>query len=94
LIVRELRKEVMAKTFSIDTTAAPSALLVRARRAASENGAVLIGDEGSGRFSHDMARGEYRMMGRTVTVTITDKHWLLPWPVVEAQLREVVRYRP
>ena len=91
MIVRELRKEVMAKTFSIDTTAAPSALLVRARRAASENGAVLIGDEGSGRFSHDMARGEYRMMGRTVTVTITDKHWLLPWPVVEAQLREVVR---
>jgi hypothetical protein len=91
LIVRELRKEVMAKTFSIDTTAAPSALLVRARRAASENGAVLIGDEGSGRFSHEMASGEYRMMGRTITVTITDKHWLLPWPVVEAQLREVVR---
>jgi hypothetical protein len=24
-------------------------------------------------------------------VTITAKHWLLPWPVVEAQLRELVR---
>jgi hypothetical protein len=25
-----------------------------------------------------------------VIVTVTDKHWLLPWPVVEAQLRELV----
>ena len=87
MIVRELRKEVMAKTFSIDTTAAPSTLLTRA----SENGATLVGDEGSGRFSHEMARGEYRTIGKAVIVTITDKHWLLPWPVVEAQLREVVR---
>jgi hypothetical protein len=25
-----------------------------------------------------------------VIVTVTDKHWLLPWAVVEAQLRELV----
>jgi hypothetical protein len=81
---------VMVRTFSIDTTAAPSALLARARRAASENGATFVGDDRSGRFSHEMARGEYRMVGRTVTVTITYKHWLLPWPLVEAQLREFV----
>ena len=74
----------------MDTTVAPSALLARVRRAASENGATLAGDEGSGRFSHEMVRGEYRMVGRTVIVTIIDKHWLLPWPVVEAQLRELV----
>ena len=49
------------------------------------------GDGRSGRFSHDMAKGEYRMAGRTVIVAITDKHWLLPWPVVEAQLRGLVR---
>jgi hypothetical protein len=81
----------MARTFSIGTTVAPSALQARARRAASENGATLVADEGSGRFSHEMVRGEYRMVGRTVVITITDKHWLLPWPVVEAQLRELVR---
>jgi len=81
---------VMARTFNMDTTVAPSALLARVRRAASENGATLAGDEGSGRFSHEMVRGEYRMVGRTVIVTIIDKHWLLPWPVVEAQLRELV----
>jgi len=31
------------------------------------------------------------MVGPRVIVTITDKHWLLPWPVVEAQLRELVQ---
>jgi hypothetical protein len=69
----------------------PSSLLARARKAASENDATLLGDEGSGRFSHEMVRGEYRLIGRTVVVTITDKHWLLPWPIVESQLRELVR---
>jgi hypothetical protein len=91
LLMRDQRKEVMAKTFSIETTVAPSSLLARARRMASDNGATLVGDEGSGRFSHEMVRGKYRTLGRTVIVTITDKHWLLPWPVVEARLRELVR---
>jgi hypothetical protein len=73
------------------TTADPLSLLARARRLARENGATFVGDEGSGRFSHDMVRGEYRMVGRKVTVTITEKHWLVPWPVVESQLGELLR---
>ena len=81
----------MARTFNLDTKLRPSSLLTRAKKAAYDNGAALLGDERSGRFSHDMAEGEYRMAGRTVVVTITDKHWLLPWPVVEAQLRGLVR---
>ncbi len=81
----------MVKTISMDTDVAPSTLLARARRAASENGATFASDEGSGRFSHEMVRGEYRMVGQTVTVTITDKHWLVPWPVVESQLRALVQ---
>ena len=81
---------VRAKTFSMDTTVATSALLARAQRAASESGATLVGDEGSGRFSHEMVRGEYRLVGQRVVVTIADKHWLLSWPVVESRLRELV----
>jgi len=50
----------------------------------------LLGDERSGRFSHESLKGEYRMAGQKVIVTITDKHWLLPWPVVEVRLRELV----
>ena len=80
----------VARTFSMDTTLNPSSLLARARRAANENGATLVGDKQSGRFSHDMIRGEYRMVGQKVIVTITEKHWLVPWPVVESQLRELV----
>jgi hypothetical protein len=79
------------RTFNLDTKVSPSSLLARAKRAAFENGATLLGDERSGRFSHDMAKGEYRMVGQKVIVTVTDKHWVLPWPLVEAQLRELVR---
>ncbi len=80
----------MAKTYQLDTMVSPSSLLARANKAAYANGAILVGDERSGRFSHEMAKGEYRMVGQKVIVTVTDKHWLLPWPVVETQLRELV----
>jgi hypothetical protein len=68
----------------------PSSLLARAKKAAYANGATLFGEERSGRFSHEMAKGEYRIAGQKVIVTVTDKHWMLPWPLVEAQLRELV----
>ena len=80
----------MAKTYELDTTVSPSSLLARAKNAAYANGAILVGDERSGRFSHELVKGEYRMVGQTVVVTITDKHWLLPWPVVEIRLRELL----
>ena len=80
----------MARTFSVDTRVSSSSLLARARRAARENGAALVGDEGSGRFSHELVRGEYRMAEQRVVVTITDKHWLLPWPVEEVRLSELL----
>src|SRR5215204_7124761 len=77
----------MARTLRIDTAASPSLLLARARRSATQNGVTLVGNESSGRFSHDMMRGEYRMIGRTVIVTITYKHRLLLRPMVKSQLR-------
>ena len=80
----------MAKTYQLDTMVSPSSLLARAKKAAYANGATLLGDERSGRFSHEMAEGEYRMVGQKVIVTVSEKHWLLPWAVVEAQLRELV----
>jgi hypothetical protein len=80
----------VAKTYQLDTMVSPTSLLARARRAARENGATLVGDERSGRFSHELVGGEYRMAGQRVIVTITEKHWLLPWPVVEVRLRELL----
>lgn len=64
----------------MDTTMDLPSLLGRARRVAKENDAILAGDKEAGRFSHDMIRGEYRMVGQTVIVTITEKHWLVPGP--------------
>jgi hypothetical protein len=81
----------VTRTFSMDTTTDPVSLLARARRVARENGATFVGDKESGRFSHDMVRGEYRMVGKEVTVTIIKKHWLVPWPVVESRLRQLLR---
>ena len=80
----------MRRTFNLDTTVGPASLLARARLTARENGATLVGDERSGTFSHAMLAGGYRMAGRTVTVTITDKHWAVPWPVVHARLEQLV----
>ena len=80
----------MARTFSIYTTVDPPSLVERFRRVTKESGATLVGDEESGHFSHDMVRGEYRIVGQTVSVTITDKHWLVPWAIVESQLRELL----
>ena len=75
----------------MQTTVDPPSLLARARRVAGENGATLVGGGQSGRFSHDMVSGEYRVAGRTVTVTITEKHWLVPWSVVESRIEALVR---
>jgi len=80
----------VVKTYELDTRASRPSLLARAKKAAYASGATLFGEERSGRFSHEMLKGEYRMAGRKVIVPVTDKHWLLPWPVLEAQLREFV----
>ena len=72
------------------TTLDSSSLLVRVRKVARENGATLVGDGQSGRFSHDLIKGEYRMVGRTVLVTITDKPLIAPWSIIEARLRQLV----
>jgi hypothetical protein len=77
----------MSRTFSMDTSATPTRLLERARRAASENGVTLIGNESSGRFSHKLLIGEYHRLGRKVIVTITYKHRLVPWSVLEGRLQ-------
>jgi hypothetical protein len=77
----------MARTLCIETAASPSLLLQRASRAARANGVRLLGDENSGRFSHRMLEGNYRRQGRVVIVTITHKHRLVPWSVLEGRLR-------
>jgi hypothetical protein len=53
----------VVRTFNLDTKIRPSSLLARAKKAAYENGATLLGDERSGRFSHDMAKASTAWRG-------------------------------
>jgi len=85
------RKKNVARTFRMHTNLKPTSLLTRAKKAARESGATLVGDKQAGRFSHDMVRGEYRMVGQALIVTITDKHWLVPWSLVESRLRKLIQ---
>jgi hypothetical protein len=79
------------RSFSIDTSEDPNTLVDRARRLAAQNNALLEGDASSGRFSGRGIEGIYDIEGTTVTVTITDKPFFLPWEYVESRVREFFR---
>jgi hypothetical protein len=81
----------MTRSFSVDTSEDPNTLVDRAKRIAGENNATLEGDASSGSFSGRGIEGIYDIEGRTVTVTITDKPFFLPWDYVESRVREFFR---
>jgi len=59
-----------------------------AKKVATENGATFRGDTTSGSFSGKGVKGRYKMEGKTVKVTITDKPTLAPWSTVESRVKE------
>ena len=77
----------MSRTFSVSFTEDPNALIARADKAAIKYGVDFKGDTTSGSFSGKGVKGTYSIQGRGVTVTITDKPSLIPWGVVESQVR-------
>jgi hypothetical protein len=80
----------MPKTFRIDSAQKPSTLVARAERAAIGNNAAFRGDETSGSFSGSGFKGTYGMDGKTVTVTIIQKPFYAPWPMVESELERLL----
>jgi hypothetical protein len=77
----------MSRTFSVRFTEDPSALVARAEKSAIKYGVDFKGDATSGSFSGKGAKGTYSLQDRVVTVTITDKPFLIPWGLVETQVR-------
>jgi hypothetical protein len=77
----------MSRTFSVKFTEDPSALVARVEKAAIKYGADFKGDATSGSFSGNGVKGTYSIQDRVVTVTITDKPFLIPWGLVETQVR-------
>jgi len=65
-------------------------LVARARRAAIEHGADFRGNETSGSFAASGVKGAYRLEGKVVSVTITEKPFYVPCPLVESELKRLV----
>ena len=86
-----LEKETVARTYSVARTSDSLSLLARAKKMANDTGATLVGDGEAGHFSHVLFKGEYRVTGDVVLVTIHDKSWMVPWAVVESRVRELGR---
>ena len=77
----------MSRTFSVSFTEDPNALITRADKAAIKYGVDFKGDTTSGSFSGKGVKGTYSIQDRIVTLTIIDKPFLIPWGLVEIQVR-------
>ncbi len=80
----------MPRTFSLISAKDPGTLVTRARRVAIEHGADFRGNETSGSFAASGVKGAYRMEGKALTVTITEKPFYAPWHLVESELKRLV----
>lgn len=78
----------MAKSFDIDLNTPPDVLLKKAKEAAVDGGFELSGNTSAGEFSGKGAKGEYKISGSTVSITITKKPFYATWSKVEATIKE------
>lgn len=78
----------MSKTFTVTIPAEEDDFLDNTRRAVESLGATLEGDDSSGSFSGRGVEGTYAVDGDQVTVTITKKPTLAPWPLIENLVRD------
>jgi hypothetical protein len=77
----------MARTIQVTVQGDLGVLLVRARSAASEQGATFEGTQSRGTFSGQGLSGHYVVVNEIITITILEKPWWAPWSAVESQLR-------
>ncbi len=78
----------MSKSFSVNFTGDAASLLARARKTAADNGAQVSGDTNKGSFSGRGVEGSYTVSGNTVNVTVDKKPMIIPWSLVESQLKQ------
>lgn len=78
----------MSKSFSVNFTGDATSLLERARKTATDNGAQVTGDTNKGAFSGRGVEGSYAVNGNTVNITVDKKPMIVPWSLVESQLKQ------
>lgn len=81
----------MAHKFSFDLPGDPASVLAKASSAVTAGGGTLSRDANVGSFSGRTPMGEvkgnYRVSGKTVTIEVTDKPFVVPKSVVELKVR-------
>ena len=77
----------MAKTFSIQINTEPEVLIAKAKQTASQHGAIFNGDSLFGNFRGHGVAGEYKIEGETMHITISEKPFIAPWPMVESTVK-------
>jgi hypothetical protein len=82
----------MSDTIIIPVAGDIDALLRQARQAAKAAGGKLAGDSKAGTFTGKTPvgaiKGAYSVTGQTITVTISEKPWLVPLGRIDKELRE------
>ena len=78
----------MSKTFTVTIPPDDADFLGNTRRAVEAMGATLDGDDKVGTFAGRGVEGEYSVEGDQVTVTITKKPALAPWPIIETIVKD------
>ena len=78
----------MCKTFTVPVPPDDKEFLENARLSAEGMGATLNGDMTRGAFSGRGVEGVYIVEGGQLTVTITKKPALAPWPIIETIVKD------
>lgn len=78
----------MDRSFTTPLARDPEAMLAAAREQARAAGAQFAGDAAAGRFAARGVEGTYAVADGQVRVTVTRMPALLPWSLVESELRK------
>lgn len=75
------------KTYQVELSKEPVAVIEQARKTASSNGFEFAGDENEGRFAGKGLHGRYRIEGAQMSIMIDKKPLILPWGLIESSIK-------
>lgn len=82
----------MAHTFSFDVPDGAETALAKASSLVTSAGGSFAGDTNGGTFAGKTpvgdVKGRYQVAGKTVTIEITDKPFIVPKTLVETKVKE------
>jgi hypothetical protein len=88
-----LEEDDMAKhSFSVGFMGTPVETVAKAKAAIEKFGGTFTGDATKGDLVASTpagkVKGSYSVEGQTITINITDKPFIVPWSMIEAQIRK------